>query len=58
MLLCVALFSQKYCHVYGVTIGRICIDEFLATEWRCIVIPVRYELDVYLLRRRKTASVV
>jgi hypothetical protein len=32
--------------------------EFLATEQRCIVLPVRYELNLYMLCRRKwTASV-
>jgi hypothetical protein len=25
----------------------------LATEQRCIVLPVRYELNLYMLRRRK-----
>jgi hypothetical protein len=34
-------------------------SEFLATQRRCIVLPVRYELNLYMLSRRKlTASVV
>jgi hypothetical protein len=28
-------------------------SEFLATERRCILLPVRYELDLYMLRKRK-----
>jgi hypothetical protein len=28
-------------------------SEFLATEWRCILNPVRYELNLYMLCRRK-----
>jgi hypothetical protein len=39
---------------------RLCgIIEFVATERRCIVFPVKYELNLYRLGRRKyTASVV
>jgi hypothetical protein len=34
-------------------------SEFLAAEGRCIVFPVRYELNLYMLCRRKyTVSVV
>jgi hypothetical protein len=29
------------------------LAEFLATERRCIVLPVRYELNLYMLRRGK-----
>jgi hypothetical protein len=28
-------------------------SEFLASEWRCIVFPVRYVLNLYMLCRRK-----
>jgi hypothetical protein len=28
-------------------------SEFLATQRRCIVFPVKYELDLYILCRRK-----
>jgi hypothetical protein len=28
-------------------------SEFLATQRRCIVLPVRYELNLYMLCRRK-----
>jgi hypothetical protein len=35
------------------------LSEFMATERRCIVFPVRYEMNFYMLCRRKvTASVV
>jgi hypothetical protein len=27
-------------------------QELLSTEWSCIVLPVRYELDSYVLYRR------
>jgi hypothetical protein len=34
-------------------------SEFLATQRRCIVLPVRYELNLYMLCRRKwTASII
>jgi hypothetical protein len=28
-------------------------SEILATEWRCVVFLVRYELNLYMLCRRK-----
>jgi hypothetical protein len=31
-------------------------SEFLATERRCIVFPVRYKLNLYMLCRRKWSS--
>jgi hypothetical protein len=37
-------FSIKYIVLWS---------EFLATERRCVVFPVRYELNLYMLCRRK-----
>jgi hypothetical protein len=43
----------------GVMASVVYCSEFLATERRCSVLPVRYELNLYMLCRRKwTASVV
>jgi hypothetical protein len=40
-------------YAYVQTASVVYWSEFLAAEQRCIVFPVRYELNLYMLCRRK-----
>jgi hypothetical protein len=42
-------------YVFMIYLDRLCVlvVQFMATERRCIVLPVRYELNVYMLCRKR-----
>jgi hypothetical protein len=48
-------YSCLFIHVRVTSHDRLCglVARVPATQWRCIVLPVRYELNLYMLCRRK-----
>jgi hypothetical protein len=45
--------TEFICYVEKYTDSVVLRSEFMATERRCIVLPVRYELNLYMLCRRE-----